>query len=755
MYLKVAMIGTQMSATSDLDGIRVFLSSAIRGHGALRQRVADLINQTLAKAWLFEGEPASGRLARKVYLDGVKRCEIFLAVLLDAVSPGVREEIALASQLRKCRLIFLSATAPSSVREFLEALPEAPKYMEFKSESQLLLEIGRSLNHEFARLIREGLNAAAVGPAVSLPAVPSDPILANELVEKVLSMVVRSAGKEPVVIVGQPGIGKSSLAAEVARRRVTVRSVVWWIHANDVATAASDMETLAVALGIVAPGTVSQATAVSLLREWLATNPDWLLVFDEVTDTSAVSDFLPASYRGEVIITTRNEQWVTGNVVYLDEPIFTAEPSPVDALNGISQRAREMMSLLAFFSTSSIPIDQIFAAQTVRPFNTRLAFDDASVHEVIRELVEHRLVVYDGNLSVEGQIQDFMMRTMTVADARRLLHRTAILIEVAFPYDPGDPSNWLLAAALHPHAETLLDHCDRLHVVTWTTVQLLIKLSKSTARTRLGYATRQIQRALDMAVTRFGSSSPVYADAMNTIGLIRHTYSQMRAASRAMDEAMRITSRGGRASRVLSVLNGAGMIAKHSGDLQRARQLLTMVTNLEREAGSVSPRVLANLAGVLLELRDQVRARALLSEAESLSDLTNPIVVLNNLGNWLVRYGDANEGLKLHRKLLDERLAVYGPESPTTAISQNGFAMALQATGDHQAAIPLFESAIRIEESSFGPLHLRAAICYRNLSISRRALALEEPAREALTQARSISEMVLGRNGLARLCMYW
>src|SRR6266851_10475309 len=101
-----------MSATSDLDGISVFLSSAIRGHEALRQRVADLINQTLARAWLFEGEPASGRTARKVYLDGVKRCEIFLAVVLDALSPGVREEIALASQLRKCRLIFLSTAAP-------------------------------------------------------------------------------------------------------------------------------------------------------------------------------------------------------------------------------------------------------------------------------------------------------------------------------------------------------------------------------------------------------------------------------------------------------------------------------------------------------------------------------------------------------------------------------------------------------------------------------------------------------------------
>ncbi len=538
-----------MSATSDLDGISVFLSSAIRGHEALRQRVADLINQTLARAWLFEGEPASGRTARKVYLDGVKRCEIFLAVVLDALSPGVREEIALASQLRKCRLIFLSTAAPSSVRQFLEALPEAPKYKEFTSESQLLVEVGRSLNHEFARLIREGLNAAAVGPAVSLPAVPRDSILANALVEKVLSMVVRSAGKEPIVIAGQPGVGKSSLAAEVARRRVSGRSVVWWIHAYDVATAASDMETLAVALGIVVPATASQESTVSLLRGWLATNPDWLLVFDDVTNSSAVSDILPTPYRGEVIITTRNEQWVTGNVVYLDEPIVAAEPSPVDALKGVSQQAREMMSLLAFLGRSSIPIDQLFAAQTVRPLNTRFAFDHASVHQVIGELVEHGLVVYDGNLSVEGQTQDFMLGTMPVADARCFLHRAAILIEVAFPYDPGDPRNWLLAASLQPHAEAVLAHCDRLHVNTWTTVQLLIKLSGSTARTRLDYATRQIQRALDAAVTKFGSSSPVYADAMNSLGLIRQ----------AVDDGCRA-----RASGRYSVAEGPGQFSRSS-----------------------------------------------------------------------------------------------------------------------------------------------------------------------------------------------
>jgi tetratricopeptide (TPR) repeat protein len=164
---------------------------------------------------------------------------------------------------------------------------------------------------------------------------------------------------------------------------------------------------------------------------------------------------------------------------------------------------------------------------------------------------------------------------------------------------------------------------------------------------------------------------------------------------------------------------------------------------------------LANLAGVHLELRDQAGARALLSEAESLGGGTRLIVVPNNLANWLVTYGDREEGLALHRRLLDERLALYGPESPTTAISQNGFAMALQATGDHEAAISLFESAISIEESSFGPLHLRSAIYYRNLSNSRQALGLEQPAREALTEATSISESVLGHDGLARLCMYW
>jgi hypothetical protein len=108
--------------------------------------------------------------------------------------------------------------------------------------------------------------------------------------------------------------------------------------------------------------------------------------------------------------------------------------------------------------------------------------------------------------------------------------------------------------------------------------------------------------------------------------------------------------------------------------------------------------------------------------------------------------------LRLHRALLADRLSLYGSNSPTVAISLNRLAFALHGLDDHVAAISMLESAIKIEES--GALHLRMAICFRNLALSRQQLGSSALAKESGERAQRLLVSILGWSKASRLCLY-
>ena len=83
--------------------------------------------------------------------------------------------------------------------------------------------------------------------------------------------------------------------------------MVWWIAAEDSAFIGDQMVTLAVALGLVEPGS-DAAIAVPALKAYLRRHDSWLLLFDNAELPSAVSSWLPGG-TGHIIITTRSPGW--------------------------------------------------------------------------------------------------------------------------------------------------------------------------------------------------------------------------------------------------------------------------------------------------------------------------------------------------------------------------------------------------------------------------------------------------------------
>src|SRR5438876_3938193 len=111
------------------------------------------------------------------------------------------------------------------------------------------------------------------------------------------------------VICGLGGVGKTQLALEYAYRNKDAYNVVWWINADEPATLALGYAKLATQLGMNIPEGMGLDDIRHALRRKLDARKDWLLIFDNVTTSDDVKNYLPIDRTGHVIITSRNPNW--------------------------------------------------------------------------------------------------------------------------------------------------------------------------------------------------------------------------------------------------------------------------------------------------------------------------------------------------------------------------------------------------------------------------------------------------------------
>jgi hypothetical protein len=109
-------------------------------------------------------------------------------------------------------------------------------------------------------------------------------------------------------VYGMGGVGKSHLANEYAHRHRDDYGVVWWVSAEDPATASLHLSRLANRLGLKTPGEVSPEAVREALHRELSQRNDWLLIFDNANRPEDIAAFLPER-TGSILITSRNPNW--------------------------------------------------------------------------------------------------------------------------------------------------------------------------------------------------------------------------------------------------------------------------------------------------------------------------------------------------------------------------------------------------------------------------------------------------------------
>jgi tetratricopeptide (TPR) repeat protein len=233
----------------------------------------------------------------------------------------------------------------------------------------LVLELARHLKldeQETRHLLEASLTALAPHWAVPFP---RNPYFTGR--EEVLEALHHYLGTEQTVALTQSaalhglgGVGKTQVALEYAYRYALAYRAVFWLAAESVISSF-----LAIAEVLQLPGRddMDQQRVVASVQRWLATHPQWLLIWDNVEDLELLQHFLPWARHGALLLTTRAQAVGTLAVGLELEPLLPEE------------------SLLLLLRRAKLLPPQA-SSQQVHKLAARLPAESAAAEELVKTL---------------------------------------------------------------------------------------------------------------------------------------------------------------------------------------------------------------------------------------------------------------------------------------------------------------------------------------------------------------------------------
>ncbi|MEO8955431.1 MAG: helix-turn-helix transcriptional regulator, partial [Ktedonobacteraceae bacterium] len=111
----------------------------------------------------------------------------------------------------------------------------------------------------------------------------------------------------PLAIRGLAGMGKTQTAIEYTYRYRQEYHTVLWVRAHSPELLVTDFAKIATVLKLPENTEKDQMLVIDAVKNWLSRFTYWLLLLDNVEDMSSVSDFLPSTKKGHILLTTRSQ----------------------------------------------------------------------------------------------------------------------------------------------------------------------------------------------------------------------------------------------------------------------------------------------------------------------------------------------------------------------------------------------------------------------------------------------------------------
>ena len=541
----------------------------------------------------------------------------------------------------------------------------------------------------------------------------------------VLDRLDRAGARVSVIhtTTGLQGRGATQLAAAYARAKLAAGwRLVAWVNAADISTMQAGLAAVAEAAGLTEDDSGRTiADAGQAVRHLLETDGDrCLLVFDDVADPDALSPFVPAEGRAQVlIVSTRHTDQNLATAVVAD--VFGADEA-VSFLRSRTGQDNEAGAAEVAAVLGHLPLALALAAPLIR----------GERHGYARYL--DRLQTVPAEISLEGD------------DSQRYPHGVARAILLS------------LAAI---RAADKMGTCSRV-------MSILAVLSAAGVR-------RELLHVAGRAGVLAGGGRRVPADLVDqvlewladqsllTFSLDGQTVMVHRLVAQVIRDGLARQRRLGTVCWVAaSVLEAHAIAVVRPQDRPAVRRIPQQVTALLDHTAELAEGVDEELAEILLRLRfislyhlielgDSVLqaiavGEPLTADLERLLGPSHPdtLNARNSLAAAYLAAGRVTDAIPLFERTLALLVSQLGPDHPDTLTSQNNLASVYQDAGRVAEAIQLYEVNLAERERVLGVDHSSTLTSLGNLAAAFLAAGRPGDAVPLLEQTLASRERVLG-----------
>ena len=194
-----------------------------------------------------------------------------------------------------------------------------------------------------------------------------------------------------IALVGTGGVGKSTIASQVARAALPSNDVVWWIgdaSAHPELALTSGLAALARRLNLVDDAS-SEPEAASAAIAALETGTRWLLILDGINKPEVVTNALPAMGHGSVLVTSQYRHWHEVATVLPLDPMTNEQAARflrtrVESTNASAAADDAIEPLAELLGGLPLALEQAGAFVSRNPSRSYAQFRDLLENEGIR-----------------------------------------------------------------------------------------------------------------------------------------------------------------------------------------------------------------------------------------------------------------------------------------------------------------------------------------------------------------------------------
>jgi tetratricopeptide (TPR) repeat protein len=528
----------------------------------------------------------------------------------------------------------------------------------------------------------------------------------------------------PQAISGLGGIGKTQTALEYAYRHRNEYHHVFWVIAETYDTLNAAYSHLAEILDLPEKHLAEQHMVVEAVKRWLAAHENWLLILDNADDLSIVSDYLPSSIPGHLILTTR-----------------------AHAMGGLAQRIE--IKRLDQEEGSRFLLNRAALLGKNDPREQADPGDLAQASEIVRELAGLPLALDQAG----AYIEETSCGLQAYLDLYRVHHADLLSARGGLGRDHPEP----VATTLH----LCFTRVEQINSAAADLLRLCAFLAPDDIpELLLTTGTSQLTPSLQLLASSPINLNKTIAD-LQKYSLIGRTPTKKtldvhRLVQVVLRDAMTLDVERAWAERTVCVVKHA-FPWPEMNTWEQCRQLLTHGQACATLIGqwhikSVEGVQLLTNMGVYLEKRgDYQQAQDSFENVVALSrnmfgdEHFCTALALNNLASNYRTQGKHDQAMRSHEQALAIRQKVLGRQHPDTAMSLHNLANVYADQGKYDQAVALYEQALAIRQKMLGKQHPLTATSLTNLALTYHAQGKYDEASIFQKQALDVQQKVLGK----------